>query len=189
MAQDLHRFILQDVPQPPADPQQKQWMKDRATALYYMVQSTEPIHRELWNRGLTEKEDNPKVYYDLVCKVVRQISEEQIGTLIAELGRISRETYDSMDTFVQRITYLIKRCDQVEMGFTDKFKIWVTLNRIKEPYPVKYEYFKRDYEKGKLTWDLLMADLRKEGQTEKINSKGTNFANFKKKEPKKNGKS
>ena len=92
------------------------------------------VRQTLINHGWDPEEENPKIVYDLVVRAIPKISEEAIGDLVRELGRIDRATFSTIQNYQNRIQFLKRRLGELDCCPPDKMMMWLTINGIKETY-------------------------------------------------------
>jgi Pol polyprotein len=156
----LRHYITQDVPEPAGLAEKEKWRRNRLQTKLILVPSLSKVAQKLeiagWDR-LTE--DNPKVIYDLVKKVIPKTSEDAISQLAIEFARLDRTKFTNLEEFQKRAQWLKIRLAQLDIQLPDKFCIIVILHAIKSDYPEWYSFLQYDFEHDRLTWTTLMSQM------------------------------
>lgn len=103
----LIEYITTDVPEP-ADPTENlKWKRNRLATNLLMVPSLEKVSAKLETAGWDKlKEDNPKVIYDLVKKVISKTTEDALSSLVVEFSHLDRAKFSSLEEFQKRAQWL-----------------------------------------------------------------------------------
>lgn len=130
----LRQYIDQDVPEPLEEEDKLKWETRRAAVGLIMTSTLSKVRQTLINHGWDPEEENPKIVYDLVVRAIPKISEEAIGDLVRELGRIDRATFSTIQNYQNRIQFLKRRLGELDCCPPDKMMMWLTINGIKETH-------------------------------------------------------
>lgn len=156
----LCQYIDTVIPEPQGEDQQLQWESDRATINLIMAASLthSTTHQTLINNGWNPEEEDPKVTYETILRAIPKVSEDAIGALMTEFGRIQRDQFDSFEAFVTRIQYLRRRLKELDCEVGDKPALWIAIGAIKDSYKEHYMFFVRDMSNKVMTWEKLMTE-------------------------------
>ena len=104
------------------------------------------------------EEDDPRVTYDLVMRVVPSVIKASMSTLLKEFTHIKRSDYDSLLAYISRLPQIKQKLDSLGCVLPDTARVAMALWSLQDSYPRNHDFWVRDFEKAKLNWD----DLRKE---------------------------
>ncbi|KJZ70290.1 hypothetical protein HIM_10334 [Hirsutella minnesotensis 3608] len=157
----LEDYILTEVTEPIEPTERGKWKRDRAKVMLIIKGSISPVQNTLEAAGWSRfSEKDPKALYELIQRAIPKISADATGDLVAEFGTINRKTFDSLIAYQTRIQYLKRRTKELNCGFDDKACLWFTIKGLREVYPQWYTFLERDMNKGTLTWEILMTEIR-----------------------------
>ncbi|KAJ4290770.1 hypothetical protein N0V88_006519 [Collariella sp. IMI 366227] len=110
------------------------------------------------NLGWDASERNFKKTLNFIMQHFERGTSDSDVCILQEFVNSHRESYDKMDTFQTRITYLRKRLNNTKFKMSDKAYIWLVLQGIANAHSNLYHRSVGSI--ATLTWESLMAELR-----------------------------
>ena len=133
----LTKYITSDIPEPKDSGARRAYLIDRLDVDNY-IQATVP-DPEVWNAlrtfGWSAKDMNPKNTFDLVIRYFERGALETALDTHHELVTARCEDFDSLDSFLTRITCLKWRLETTDFRMNEMAYAYLALKGIVSKYP------------------------------------------------------
>ncbi|KAK3358274.1 hypothetical protein B0T24DRAFT_540710 [Lasiosphaeria ovina] len=157
---DLQNYILQVIDEPTSAVEKKEWRVNRAVISAMISNSLSPaVYERLIARGWDPREQNPKVIYDLIKKVLPRVTQEAVMDCVIEYSIIDRTTFGKMQDFLTRLRYLYKKIEELKAGVTEAYHTNLLVAKLKKTYPDRFLFWVNGLKEKTLTWEKLNQEL------------------------------
>jgi hypothetical protein len=161
---DLEEFILTSVPAPAEPRARKEWARKRAT-VNMMIHNT--LHNPVTNAGsfvrilgFDGREEDPKVAYDKVKKIIAEMNRRDERALIT----IFRRPFDPRTGLLRHVQILCQiRRRLLSSSWLNQLPVWA-LEGLTQAFPNDVNVWLREIGTGPGMWERLMEKLIAAGQ-------------------------
>lgn len=165
----LEKYILDDVTAPEDPEERQQWSTDRAEVDDY-IQATVADYK-VWvvlkGMGWDSKAVDPKNTFDMLAQYFWQGSDKSLMDLTRELSEIQLESFDSVESFQLRVTYIHDRLEGTEFYLHKSYYVWLVLKAISRKHPELHTWCLAAHNSDNFSWIDMMVELRKLAVDEK----------------------
>lgn len=157
----LDKYVLEDVPRPAADEEEK-WVTDRVDVDEYLqaAVSSNQVWLIIMGMGWSATERDPKKTFDMITRYFEGADGD--ARLSQELHALRRERFDSMDDFIIRLGYLRRRVERTRFKMADDWAYtWLAVKAVEKEYPDLYNRSAVQLQRNNLTWKDFRAELWK----------------------------
>ncbi len=168
----LEYLVGPDIPEPKDPAARRSWLIDRLDLDEY-IQAT-VSDPEIWNTlrtfGWSAKDTDPKKTFNLVIRYFERGALETSFDMHHELVTARCEAFDSLASFLTRITYLKERLEDTDFRMNEKTYTCLALKGIASKYPDICTRWVPHMEA--VTWGELMGELwaQADGENDEANS-------------------
>ncbi|KAK4206098.1 hypothetical protein QBC37DRAFT_301485 [Rhypophila decipiens] len=150
------------------------WRKDRA-AIRRAIKNTlnDYVFQLLENDGWTRSEEDPRTTYLLIKKVLPRVSKETKESFLHEFTHIKRESFITLQACLDRIIYLRKRLQSLQLDLSAEHEIFVLIGAMETQYPQDAKMWRREKAKDQLTWESLFRELTTMARDEESSENST----------------
>ncbi|KAK1783506.1 hypothetical protein QBC45DRAFT_399491 [Copromyces sp. CBS 386.78] len=166
-------FSPKDKPEPDdkTSTEYETWRSNRAKAVaaIHSTLKAENIRTTLQINGWNPRDRDPSYHYQLVQKAIAKVTDEARADVLQEYLSLKRQSFDTMESFLQRYNVCRKRITEANLNIDDDLEMVILFNMVRTQYPIEARLWAMDMETKKLVPSVFLGKLSTIGNSEKRN--------------------